>query len=113
MTLIPNNQRIHTVSADVDTRNRKSALLNSNVESVTMADITQTVTEEGPIKYYMAQYTANGNQGTWAVTEFYNTTGITFTWSRYFRTIISSCCSITYYHRIKYGLRRHKNRWSK
>lgn len=82
MSLIPNDQRIHTVSANVDTTNRKSALLNSNVESVTMADITQTVNEEGPIKYYIAYYSANGGQGTWEVSELYNTTGITFTWSR-------------------------------
>jgi len=81
MTLIPNDQRIHTVSADVDTRNRKSALLNSNVESVTMADITQTVSEEGPIKYYIAYYQST-NPGAWDVREIYNTTGITFTWSR-------------------------------
>ena len=47
MAIIPNDQRIHTVSADVDTRNRKSALLNSNVESVTMADITTTVINSG------------------------------------------------------------------
>lgn len=82
MSLIPNNQRIHTVSANVDTTNRKSALLNSNVESVTMADITQTVNEEGPIKYYIAYYTADGGQGPWSVSEIYNTTGLTFTWSR-------------------------------
>ena len=47
MSLIPNDQRIHTVSANVDTTNRKSALLNSNVESVTMADITTTVINSG------------------------------------------------------------------
>lgn len=81
MSLIPNDQRIHTVSANVDTTNRKSALLNSNVESVTMADITQTVSEDGPIKYYIAYYQST-NPGAWDVREIYNTTGLTFTWSR-------------------------------
>ncbi len=82
MTLIPNNQRIHTVSANVDTTNRKSALLNSNVESVTMADITQTVLSSGgAVQTYIGYYSSQ-TPGPWFVEELYNDTGITFTWSR-------------------------------
>jgi len=84
MSLIPNDQRIHTVSANVDTTNRKSALLNSNVESVTMADITQTVLSSAPsgaVQTYIGYYSSQ-TPGPWFVEELYNDTGITFTWSR-------------------------------
>lgn len=84
MSIIPSDQRIHTVSADVDTTNRKSQLLNSNVESVTMADITQTVIASAPsgaVQTYIGYYSST-NPGPWFVEEIYNDTGITFTWSR-------------------------------
>ena len=47
MAIIPNGQKIHTISDNVDTTNRRSALFNSNTESVTMQDVIDTVSAAG------------------------------------------------------------------
>lgn len=49
MATIPNNQKFHTVSADVDTENKGSALANSDRRSYTMQDILDTVSTGGGV----------------------------------------------------------------
>ncbi len=47
MAIIPNDEQFHAVSADVNTRERGSALQQARVASYTMADITSTVILNG------------------------------------------------------------------
>jgi len=49
MATIPNNQKFHTVSGDVDTENKGSALANSDRRSYTMQDILDTVSTGGGV----------------------------------------------------------------
>lgn len=43
MALIPLNQKITTISASVNTVEKRSSVLNSNSETYTMADVVETV----------------------------------------------------------------------
>ena len=43
MAVIPNGQKFQTLSSNVDTTERRSALINSREATFTMADITETV----------------------------------------------------------------------
>jgi hypothetical protein len=47
MAIIPNTQKFHTVSSEVDTENKGSKLANSKREAFTMQDITDTVGSGG------------------------------------------------------------------
>ena len=83
MAIIPGGQQIRTTSSNVDLTNRGNSLVRSQNQVYTMDDIVETVNASGsgslPYKMYIARYSKG--LSSWSVTELYNNTDLTFTWS--------------------------------
>jgi hypothetical protein len=81
MAIIPNAQQFHTLSSTVDTTERGSASANARVEVYTMQDIKDSA---GPgYKVYAAIMNQSGIPEPPTATVLKNTTGATFTWTRF------------------------------
>ena len=81
MAIIPNAQQFHTLSSTVDTTERGSAVANARVEVYTMQDIKDSA---GPgYKIYAAIMNQSGIPEPPTATVLKNTTGATFTWTRF------------------------------
>tara|TARA_R100001480_G_scaffold45451_2_gene58673 strand:+ start:958 stop:1410 length:453 start_codon:yes stop_codon:yes gene_type:complete len=81
MAIIPNAQQFHTLSSTVDTTERGSALANASREVYTMQDIKDSA---GPgYKIYAAIMNQSGIPEPPTATVLKNTTGATFTWTRF------------------------------
>ena len=81
MAIIPVAQKFHTVSSTVDTTDRGSAELQSQREIYTMQDIKDSA---GPgYKVYAAIMNQSGIPEPPTATVLKNTTGATFTWTRF------------------------------
>ena len=76
MAVIPNGQKFQTLSSDVDTTERRSALINDKQATYTMADIIETVGGGGGSSYlvYTGYFTQSGTNAP-VITTLENTTG--------------------------------------
>jgi len=81
MAVIPNGQKFQTLSSDVDTTERRSALINSREATFTMADITETVNSGSSSQVINGYFYQEGTDAP-VVTIFQNTIGETITASR-------------------------------
>ena len=80
MAVIPNGQKFQTLSSNVDTTERMSALINSREATFTMADITETVNAGGGSLPYSSLFLRISQSGTDnpTLTILSNDTDITF-----------------------------------
>ena len=84
MAVIPNGQKFQTLSSNVDTTERRSALINSREATFTMADITETVNAGSGSSYlvYTGYITQSGTSAP-TITTFENTTEHSFSITRF------------------------------
>jgi hypothetical protein len=75
MATIPSGQKFHTIASNVATKERGSALVNSQKEIFTMQDVANTVK---PYKVYTALLTQSGGDDPYSIDTGLLTVGVTY-----------------------------------